>query len=188
MEIFLNCDKVLVVGHGPSYKDYDFIRKFEGDILSVDATTPDLLANGIVPNYTMYSETHKSVWFNLNKFLPVKPEDLYITKKMKIVHRTRCRPVLMLKAGRLKMECILFDGFPSPDSKYPTQAVGLYGICFADMRLKPKEIHLIGFDYIGLDNSGNDMTEEWIRLTKHYLDIRNSGIPITDHSGGAFPI
>ena len=179
--------KVLIVAHGPSRTDWDFIRNFEGKILSVDATTPDLLENKIIPDYTLYSETHKSVWFSLDKFLPVNKEDVHITKKMQIVHRVKVRPPLPIKAGRIDMKCIIFDAIQSINSKYPTQAVGLYSIAFADMILKPSEVHLIGFDYIGLDNSGNDMTEEWIESTRDYLRIRDSTIPIIDHSGGAFP-
>jgi len=179
---------VLCVGHGPSRTDWDFIRKFEGLLLSVDATTPDLLANDIIPHYTLYSETHKGVWKNLHQFLPVEPEDLHITKKIQIVHRVKCRPVLPIRAGILKINCIIFNGIQTPNSKYPTQAVGLYTIAFADMVLKPSEVHLIGYDYIGLDNSGRDLTEDWIRDTKTYLSLRNSSIPIIDHSGGAFPI
>ena len=182
--------KVLVIGHGKSYQDYDFIRNFDGKLLSVDATTGDLMENGIIPDYHLYSETQKNVKHYHEKLMPEKyfktPE---VWNKITVIYRSNVTPTLINKIGRYKLKGETFDVTSGTESQdYTTQAVGLYSIAYADMVLKPNEIHLIGFDYIGLDNSGNDMNEQWIETTKHYLERRNNDIPIIDHSGGAFPL
>ena len=48
--------KVLVIGHGKSYKDYEFIRNFKGLLLSVDATTPDLLNADFISDFRLLLE------------------------------------------------------------------------------------------------------------------------------------
>ena len=66
--------------------------------------------------------------------------------------------------------------------------MGLYGIGYADDVLKADEIHLIGLDYKGLDNGGNNYTEIWIAETKKYLKKRTGTGIIIDHSNGDFPL
>ena len=180
---------VLVIGHGESFRNYDFIREFNGELLSVDASTGDLIRNGIIPDYHLYSETQKNVKHYHEKLMPEecfkKPE---VWNKITVIYRHNVTPTLLSKMGRYKLRGEVFDAVTSTNSKFPTQAVGLYSIAYADLILKPTEIHLIGFDYKGLDNDGVDMTVEWIKATKYYLDLRSSHIPIIDHSGGAFPL
>ena len=53
--------KVLIVGNGESYNDYDFIRNFDGKILSVDVSTADLIKHDIIPDYQLWSSLYKKV-------------------------------------------------------------------------------------------------------------------------------
>ena len=110
-----------------------------------------------------------------------------VYRKVKVVYRHNITPTLVNRAHRFKLECITFDSKYGENKEYTTQAVGLYSIAFADT-LNAKEIHLIGFDYKGLDNDGNDKTAEWMVMTTHYLKNRSSKSIIIDHSNGDFPI
>ena len=177
-----------MIGHGKSYREnYTFIKEFDGLLLSVDATTPDLLDHNIIPDYTLYSETQHTVRSNNHIFMPERHftrPDVY--NKITAVYRHNMTPTLVNRCGRFKVKSIIFDAKFGEHEEYTTQAVGLYSIAFADT-LNINEIHLIGFDYIGLDNSGNDMTEQWIEETRLYIRRRLNDSKIIDHSGGDFP-
>lgn len=172
-EIFQS-SRVLVVGHGPSYKDYDFIKNFKGLILSVDASTGDLIYNGIIPDYTLYSETQHTVRHNLHKYLP----DECAKSKMKAVYREKICPSLPSKLFTLHLDSYEFNTL--------VETVGLYAIAFADY-IQAEEIHLIGYDYRGLDNDGVDQTLYWKEIATEFLKTRKGGV-IIDHSKGDFPL
>jgi len=48
--------KILIVGNGPSKKNLDLIRDFEGNIIAVDSVTQELIDNGIMPDYVTWLE------------------------------------------------------------------------------------------------------------------------------------
>ena len=179
--------KVLCVGHGPSRNNRELIKNFDGLILSVDASTRELLRDGIIPDYSLYSETGHTIIRNLEYFMPESMADKGITvifKQEKMIH---------IFEERLKELNIKYEGFSGKYGvvgNHTTQAVGLYTIAYAD-KLKADEIHLIGYDYKGLDNDGRDMCDTWKQKTIHYLlSRRNAGYTgvIIDHSKGNFPI
>jgi len=184
--------KVLCIGHGPSRLDYDFIRNFDGLLLAVDASTHELIEDNIIPDYSLYSETGHTIIRNLEYFMPDYFSDTYIKDNMTVVFQKE--KMVYVFEDRLKdmdMKYLGFDGRYGAGLNHTTQAVGLYAICYADRKLKADEIHLIGYDYKGLDNDGRDMCEQWKETTLHYLMGRRNakckGV-IIDHSQGNFPI
>ena len=182
--------KVLCVGHGPSRKDWDFIRNFDGPILAVDASITELYGNEIFPDYGLYAETGHTVIRNLVHFMPEYMKwDLF--REIIIVYKNRNMTYLFpQRIKELKLKSKGFDGLYGVGKNHITQAVGLYAIAFADIILNAREVHLIGYDYKGLDNDGRDMCEVWTERTMHYLGSRRNAKldgKIIDHSGGNFP-
>lgn len=179
--------KVLCIGHGPSRYDRDIIEDFDGLLLSVDASTTELFDDGIIPDYSLYSETGHTVIRNLEYFMP----DYMSKYDVKIVYKdTKMTYIFAERLKELGLKSKGFDGRYGVVKNHITQAVGLYTIAFADMILRSDEIHLIGYDYKGIDNDGRDMCETWKLRTIHYLKSRrNAGYNarIIDHSGGNFP-
>jgi len=185
----MTVDKVLCVGHGPSRTDWKFIRNFDGPILSVDVSTTELYAEEIYPDYSIYGETGHTVIRNLVHFMPDYMkynnfnETIIVYKTIDIV----C--LLPQRIKELKLKWKGFDGLYGTGKNHTTQPSGLYAIAFADKILNAREVHLIGYDYKGLDNDGRDMCETWEERTIHYLKSRgeDAGV-IVDHSGGNFPV
>jgi len=62
--------KVLVVGHGPSYNNYEFIQNFDGKILSADISAVDLINHGIIPDYQLFVESQDGVVDVIDEFFP----------------------------------------------------------------------------------------------------------------------
>ena len=176
--------KVLVVGHGPSYKDYEFIKSFDGLILSVDVSTPDLINNDIIPDYELFGEISEGIKMIMDECLPIWPKK--VRDKMTVVHRDQIITAIPNRIKMYKMKSTIYNA-----SKYgdltSLNNVGLYAIAFADDIIKPDEIHLIGLDYKGVDNAGNDLSESWIESAKQYLNKKTSSTSIVDHSNGNFP-
>ncbi len=171
--------KVLVVGHGPSYKNYEFIRNFDGLILCTDVSAADLIENKIIPDYFLMSELHEGIVNYIDTMIPYDwVEEYQIRKKMKVIHQPRLIHTVTSRLGRMKMTMEVFDAGHTN--------VGLYAIKYADSVIKPDEIHLIGLDYNGLDYDGNDFSELWVKQAREYLRLRK-GCKIIDHSGGNFP-
>jgi len=184
----MKIQRALCVGHGPSRKDWDFIRNFDGPIISVDASITDLYSNEIFPDYGLWAETGHTVIRNLVHYLPDYMKYDYF-RKIIIVYKNRKMTYLFAqRIKELKLKSMGFDGFYGNGKNHITQAVGLYAIAFADMILQATDVHLIGYDYKGLDNDGRDMCETWKERTLHYLKSRgeDAGV-IVDHSGGNFP-
>ncbi len=184
---------VLCVGHGPSYNDYNFIKKFDGKILSVDVSTTDLIDNGIIPDYMTYAETGHTVIRDLHTFMP---EEYFRRKEVRdkitiVYKKDKMTYIFIDRVRKYDLEEFHFHGIYGAGRNHRAQAVGLYTIAFADKILNADKIHLIGFDYKGLDNSGVDMCDTWIEKTIHYLKSRrnygSTGV-IIDHSKGDFPI
>ena len=175
--------KVLVIGHGPSYRDYDYIRNFNGVLLCVDISAKDLIEHDIIPDYQLFSETHETITKNVTEWMPQSFLD--IRHKMTIVHRSQSIPAMYNRVGRLKMKSIIFDA-----EKYGNATsisnVGLYSIVFADEVLHADEIHLIGLDYCGPEYD-QSVYDGMIASTLHYYRNKTSNCKIIDHSGGDFP-
>ena len=85
----------------------------------------------------------------------------YMSKyDVKIVYKdTKMTYIFAERLKELGLKSKGFDGRYGVVKNHITQAVGLYTIAFADMILRADEIHLIGYDYKGLDNDGRDMCE-----------------------------
>lgn len=175
--------KVLVVGHGSSYRDYDYIRNFDGIILCVDTSTIDLIEHGIVPQYQLFSETHETITKYLTELLPDSLLD--VRDKMVVVHRSQSIPAMYNRVGRLKLKSIIFDAERYGNTNAISN-VGLYSIVFADEVLHPDEIHLIGLDFKGSEYSQR-VYDDWMSSTLHYYGAKTSDCKIIDHSGGDFP-
>ena len=173
--------RVLVVGHGPSFRDFEFIRNFDGLILSVDFSGKELVENGIIPDYILFSEINEGVINFTDHTLP----PMYTGMPITFVHKKdMIRPVIeLMDSLKLKREIFI----PLYTTAHLADAnVGLYSIAYAQMMLFADEIHLIGMDYKGKDSGGHDYSDIWIRKTKHYMSIKRPNI--IDHSGGNFPV
>ena len=171
--------EVLVVGHGPSYRNFEFIREFDGLILSVDFSGKDLVEHGIIPDYILFSEINEGVIDYIDHSLPQIYKGLDIT----FIHKAQLtKPVIKIMDDMgLRHETF----FPAYNGKAADDNVGLYSIAYAHMVLKADEIHLIGLDYKGTDHLGHDHSDAWIRQAKSFVDFCKP--KIIDHSGGNFP-
>ena len=170
--------KVLVVGHGPSYNDYDYIKNFDGLILCVDKSTPDLINHGIIPDYMLWWEINEGVKNIIDLCLPIYPKK--VRDKMVVIYRFNMWDMFVDRIKRYRMKWEIFN------DKLPNN-VGLYSIVFADKILKADEIHLIGLDYGGTKEYGDDVYTAWIDETRAYLKSRTAKGKIIDHSNGNFP-
>lgn len=170
-------NKVLIIGHGPSYNDYDFIRSFDGLILGVDKSTPDLINHGIIPDYMLWYEINEGVKNMIDSCLPIYPKK--VRDKMVVVYRFNMWDMFVDRVKRYRMKWEIFNDKLSNN-------VGLYSVIFAD-HLKADEIHLIGLDYGGTNEYDDDMYNSWIDKTTLYLKTRTVKGKIIDHSNGNFP-
>ena len=184
-------ERALCVGHGPSCNDHDFIRNFDGIIVCVDATTHELIEDGIIPDYMVYCETGHTIIRELEYFMPDYFGTGDIKTKMKIVYnKDKMTYVFKDRLRDLGIRNEWWNGKYGNGRNNAVQSVGLYALGFCDYKLGVKEVHLIGFDYRGLDYMGNDMTVSWKERTIHYLKGRRNALitsKIIDHSGGDFP-
>lgn len=180
--------KVLVIGHGPSYRNYEFIRNFDGLRLAADISALDLINHDIIPDYQMWSETSEGVRDFIDEFMPgefIDMKECQVRKKMTVVYRSKVRPELVNRVGRFKMNSIVFDT-DIYGNENAINNVGLYSIVFADEILKADEVHLIGLDMKGEDYLQSRF-DSWIDAAKHYYRNKTSNMKIIDHSGGDFP-
>ncbi len=173
--------KALVVGSGPSHNNMDFIKNFEGIIISCDRTARDLVTNGIIPDYITYAETQDDLFKVVLDFLP----DSFSKLNTTLVHRSSaCGPSLVGdRAEKLGLKATIFDlgGY--------VNNVGLYSVIFAVNVLGIKELHLIGLDHTGgLQHEGipypDKVFDEWVNTFRHWLITETPDCKITDHSGG----
>ncbi len=178
--------KCLVVGHGPSYTDYDFIKNFDGKILAVDRCAKDLIAHDIIPDYQLWNETSEGIKDMLDEHMVIEFALGEIKRKMTIVYRGRTLSAFINKVARFHLNRIEYDCEGYGNSNAITN-VGLYSICFAGDILKADEIHLIGLDYGKSDKYIQPVYDNWIASTHHYYRERILKPKIIDHSGGYFP-
>ena len=184
--------KCLVIGNGPSKKDYEFIKNFEGIILCVDVTAREIIDIGVIPDYQLFSETHETIWKYVLEWLPDNFLDTKIRKNMTVVHRSNVVPGMYNRIGRVKLKSIVFDT-DRYGNENAINNVGLYSVVFADEYLKADECYLIGLDYGGWDDLLNrdypkELVQNMINSAKHYLNNKTSDMKIIDHSKGNFPI
>ena len=166
-------DKILVVGNGPSHKDIDFIKNFDGKIIGVDAVTRELIDNGIMPDYV--------AWFEVTW---VEVQDLIISllpnlKDSILVHRWEECPRVFDEADKYGIHRMPF-AMPSYINN-----VGLFSLAFSEQILQYKEIHLIG-----LDHQGDDYPQSWFdsminEFNKYMATETKPDSKIIDHSEGA---
>jgi len=178
--------KCLVVGHGPSYRNYEFIRNFDGLILSVDICAKDLIENEIIPDYQLFSETHETITKNVSEWISGEFIDDKIRNKMTVVHRSYAIPAMYNRVGRMKLKSIIFDADRYGNAT-SVNNVGLYSIVFACDVLNASEVHIIGLDYGNSDEYKQSLYDGWIASTYHYYRNKPNKTPIIDHSGGNFP-
>jgi len=172
--------RVLVVGHGPSFRDFEYIRNFDGMILAVDFSGKELVENGIIPDYILFSEISEGIMDFVDHTLPM----MYVGMPIKFIHRESISPQVQRRMDEMKLQHSVFIPQYTPEH-LAVGNVGLYSIAFAQLVLYANEIHLIGMDYRGPDSGGRDYSKEWIKQAKHYLARRNPNI--IDHSNGDFP-
>jgi len=172
--------KALVVGNGPSKQDIDFIKNFDGLIMSVEVATPYLLEHGITPDYIGFLEVtglkHQKFVVDLMPKL-AKLQAPHI-RNIRIVYRDEEAPIL--KAGRTKYN-VGIQPFQPPAY---LGNVGLLCICFLQRNVRPEEVHLIG-----MEHKGDEYKEwhflRWLHEFKKYVwtepDFTDN---IIDHSNG----
>ena len=165
-------DKILVIGNGPSKKNLELIRDFDGKIISVDSVTQELIDNGIMPDYM--------TWFEVTW---VEVQDLILSllpnlKNTILVHRREECPRVFNEASKY--------GIPTKPFGMPAYVnnVGLFSIIFAQKVLHCKELHLIG-----LDHKGNDYPQSWFdsminEFNKYIATEAEPDSKIIDHSDG----
>ena len=61
---------LLIVGKGESYKQFQFIKDFNGDIAFCDSVAHELLDEGIQPNYIGWLETSDDEAIEMLRTLP----------------------------------------------------------------------------------------------------------------------
>jgi len=177
--------KALVIGHGSSYRDYDYIRNFDGPLLCVDVSTLDLIAHDIIPDYQLWSETQEGIKNTFDINLPFAFAYKKIREKMTIVYRVQILTAFVNKVSRFQLKYIVFNAEKYGNTN-AINNVGLYSIVFADEVLHADEVHLIGLDFKGSDYS-KPVYDSWIASTLHYYNNKTSNCKIIDHSGGDFP-
>ena len=133
--------KLLIVGRGESYKQTDFIKNFDGEIIACDSVTHELIDKGIMPDYVAWLET-----------TPIDVQDLIISllprlKGSTVVYRYGEVPRVLEEAAKYKVHMKPF-GTPAYVNN-----VGLFSIVFAQQLLHSKEIHLIGMEHRGTEYS-----------------------------------
>ena len=172
-----------MIGHGPSYQDYDFIRNFDGVLLCVDISAKDLIEHNIIPNYQLFSETHETITKYVTEWMPSTFLD--VRNKMTVVHRSQTIPAMYNRVGRLKLKSIIFNAEKYGNTN-AINNVGLYSIVFADEILHADEIHLIGLDHRGTEYL-SPIYDGWVASAQHYFRNKDTASRIIDHSGGDFP-
>jgi len=138
-------DKLLIVGRGESYKNTDFIKNFDGDIIACDSTAHGLIDYNIKFRYLTWFETSDSntewlVWSILHR----------LDNTTTLVHRTGKVENVQKEASKYN---VIVNGFAPPSW---CNNVGLFSIVFAQQVLHCKEIHLIG-----MEHRGGDYSEGW---------------------------
>ena len=166
--------KALIVGNGPSKSNIDFIKNFDGIIVSTDRSVEHLLEHNIMPDYIGYLETRESKdqeW--VVSFMPK------ITKDVQIVYKNE--EALILKAGAVKHHIHLI-AFAPPSY---VNNVGLFCLVFVQRNIRPDEVHLIGLEHKGHEYEYAEY-QDWLQSFKKYVwtepDSKQS--KIIDHSNG----
>ena len=172
--------KALVVGSGPSHNNMEFIKNFDGIIISCDRTARDLVAYGITPDYITYSETQDDLFKVVLEFLP----DSFSKLNTTLVHRSSAGGHSLVgdRAEKLGLKALVFE------SESYVNNVGLYSIVFAVQSLEVRELHLIGLDHKGgRQNDGTlyplDTFEDWVEAYKKFIYTKPE-CDIIDHSEG----
>jgi len=168
--------KLLIVGNGPSKKNIDLIKNFDGEIMAVDSVTAELIEKGVMPDYVSWLEVAS---------IPTGNIVMNVIPKLKgsiLVHRRET-------CVRVIDECakygIRMKGFGPPAY---VNNVGLFSIVFAQQSLHCKEIHLIGLDYGGT-KIHNPVYGDMIGSFETYMaGEQDEECKMTDHSGGALRI
>ena len=173
--------KALVVGHGPSHSNIDFIKKFDGIIISCDRTARDMVSNGIIPDYITFHEIQNDWVKEVLEFLP----DSFSKIKSTVIYRAGPTDFTIVeeRASKLGLKSSNFE----VDSY--VNNVGLYSVIFAIKALGIKELHLIGLDHVGGKQHENIpyspfIFDEWVETFRQYLTVVHPICDIIDHSNG----
>jgi len=168
--------KILIVGNGPSHKDTDFIKNFDGKIIAVESVAQELIDNGVMPDYiTWFEVTPKLVQDLVMSLLPN-------LKNCMLVHRNEeCKRVYD-EADKYVIHRIPFS-MPSYVNN-----VGLFSIVFAQKVLRVKETHLIGLEHQGDDRPQERFDSMINEFNKYMATEQVNDSKLIDHSKGALEI
>ena len=165
--------KALVVGNGPSRFKVEYIRDFDGIIISCDKTARHLVKNGIIPDYITFSETREGLIETALNFMP----DHFANQDSVVVFRNSCHPIISETAKKLNLSTLIFEIHPNTY----INNVGLYSVVFAIEDLKVRELHIIGMEMKGADYTKEEF-QNWISSYSKYMRENPTECNILDHS------
>ena len=167
--------KALVVGNGPTHHNIDFIKSFDGTIISCDIVARDMVNSGIIPDYITFSETKEGLVEKAHVYLPKSFSKIPTT----VVFRLHSIDLIRKRAATLELNWLAFN------VESYVNNVGLFSVMFAIKHLKVEELHLIGLEhkwYEG-DDANREKYQNWIKTFKKYLSTKPN-CKIIDHSNG----
>jgi len=164
--------KVLIVGNGPSKRNLEFIRNFDGIIITTDTATKSILDANITPDYMSMLEVTPKVMQDMAVNLMPR------LGKTKFVYRREEVPRIIEAAKKYNVRLVPFE-MPS----YVNNA-GLFSIVFAQKKLRTKEIHLIGFEHEG-GKYPQHIYDSWVvEFNKYICTESEKDCKLIDHSNG----
>ena len=134
---------VLVVGHGPSFKnDMEGIRRWKHTIVATDACLKDLLDEGIIPDYVVTSEASRQTCYLWGfEFDRIKKHDI------KVIHSSITRNDVIEPAQKAGVDIKQFKFV----EEVRCSNVGLFALNFCVHELKADKIFMVGMEHNGTE-------------------------------------
>jgi hypothetical protein len=134
---------VLVIGHGPSFKnDMEGIRNWKYTRVATDVCLDDLLKEGIIPDYVVTSEASRqtcALW-------GFDPERL-VKNGIKVRHSSITRNDVIEPNKNAGVDIKLFDF----EEEVRCSNVGLFALNFCVHELKADKIFMVGMEHNGTE-------------------------------------
>lgn len=134
---------VLVVGHGPSFRDYlDDIRNWKYTLVATDVCLEDLINADITPDYVVTSESSRAT-------CPLYRYDVENLKgrNVQVIHSSITRNDVIEKYVNAEIPIRRFDF----EEEVRCSNVGLFALNFAVHELKADKIAIVGFEHTGTE-------------------------------------
>lgn len=134
---------VLVVGHGPSFKnDMEGIRRWKHIMVATDACLKDLLEEDIIPDYVVTSEASRQTCYLWGfEFDRIKKHDI------KVIHSSITRNDVIEPAQKAGVDIKQFKFV----EEVRCSNVGLFALNFCVHELKADKIFMVGMEHNGTE-------------------------------------